>query len=164
MKSQDYLLQQLNKLKTLLSPKVEKMQKDGYSIIYDSYWESDVNEEGESIQDGFIEITIQLEGQENSLDYCYCICENVGGRHEEMHEIEQYYEDLLLDIQSLENMGTRGFKKLYKKQIINIRKALYPNTPFSWIIDWGIWKTFFLTCIVFSLGCIFYFVLKNIFS
>ena len=156
MENQDYLLQQLNKIKTLLSPKEEKLHKDGYSIIYDSYWESEVNEDGKSVQNGFIQITIKLKGLENSLDYCYCICENVGGIHEKMYEIEQYYANLLLDIQSLENKGTRIFKRLYRKQMMDIRKNLYAYPmPFSWIMDWSIGKTIFL---IFLIGIVVFMI------
>ncbi len=95
---------------------------------YESYWENDVDEQEGEIQNGYIELTIRFpQKKEMELYETYCICENIGGEGETIHEIEKLIGEWLSYIQKIETDGFKAFKKIARKQTIERTELLYGN-------------------------------------
>ena len=71
---EEYLTEKLEEVKMLLREKTERLEEEGFRFHYDAFWET--NENGKN---GFIQITVSLNGkEEEQLSYYHCLCENVG--------------------------------------------------------------------------------------
>ena len=124
-----YLEQQLDKAKEILSSHEEILKQRGYCFSYECYWENDVDEQEIEIQNGYIEIGIRFSRKKKTELYkTYCICENIGGEGEAIHEIDEFIGEWFSYIQKIERGGFKALKKIVKQQTIESIELLRGNT------------------------------------
>ena len=143
---EEYLTEKLEEVKMLLREKTERLEEEGFRFHYDAFWET--NENGKN---GFIQITVSLNGkEEEQLSYYHCLCENVG-RDEKCHSLEPFIENLLYDFAQIEQRGRKAFKSLYREQLSKGMEMAYGKL-FGFFARVRIIKTVLLFCLLGLVG------------